>query len=85
MRKNRIKGGRQTPYKLKVWTEHRQYYKCAGLGSQCCNVVLVKGRINLGSGFLNGKQMGRDGEEEISLEQPGTRVDGSYRSKEGSK
>jgi hypothetical protein len=34
----------------------------AGLGSQCCDVVLVKGCINLGkprrAGFLNGKQMG---------------------------
>jgi hypothetical protein len=42
-----------------------------------------------GSGFLNGKQMGnRWGGMEMIIsvyEQPGTRVDGSYHSKEGSK
>jgi hypothetical protein len=42
-----------------------------------------------GSGFLNGKQMGnRWGGMEMRgsvYEQPGTRVDGFYRSKEGSK
>ncbi len=66
---------------------------CAGLGSQCCDVILVKGRINSenpkGSGFLNGKQMGnRWGGMEMMrsvYEQPGTRVDGSSHSKEGSK
>ncbi len=37
-------------------------YKCAGLGNQSCDVVLVKGALtrenHKGSGFLNGKQMG---------------------------
>ncbi len=49
--------------------------ECAGLGSQCCNVVLVKGRINLGKpqgvGIseweTDGEQMERDGDEGISL------------------
>ncbi len=52
--------------------------KCAGLGNQGCDVVLVKGAFNLeepqGLGFLNEKQMGsrwgamgRDRNEEISL------------------
>jgi hypothetical protein len=49
---------------------------CAGHGSQCCDVVLVKGRINLekpqGVGIseweTDGEQMGRDGNEGISLQ-----------------
>jgi hypothetical protein len=48
---------------------------CAGLGSQCCDVVLVRGRINLGKpqgvGIseweTDGEQMGRDGNDWISL------------------
>jgi hypothetical protein len=49
---------------------------CAGHGSQCCDVVLVKGRINLekpqGVGIseweTDGEQMGRDGNEGTSLQ-----------------
>jgi hypothetical protein len=48
---------------------------CAGPGSQCCDVVLARGRINSGKtqevGIseweADGKQMGRDGNDEISL------------------
>ncbi len=48
---------------------------CAGPGSQCCDVVLVKGSINSGKpqgvGIsewdADGEQMGRDGNDEISL------------------
>ncbi len=68
---------------------------CAGLGGQYCDVVLVRGRINLGkpqgagAGFLNGEQMGSKwGGMEMRrsvYEQPGTRVDRSCHSKEGSK
>ncbi len=51
------------------------YSRCAGLGSQCCDVVLVRGRINSGktqgAGIseweADGEQMGRDGNDEISL------------------
>ncbi len=51
------------------------YYFCAGPRSQCCDVVLVKGRINSGEpqgvGIFewetDGEQMGRDGDDEISL------------------
>jgi hypothetical protein len=46
----------------------------------------LTGENHKGPGFLNGKQMGnRWGEMEMGrsvYEQPGTRVDGSYRSKE---
>ncbi len=67
---------------------------CAGPGSQCCDVVLVKGRINTGKPQGVGipgwgadrEQMGRDRNMVRSVyEQPGTRVDGSCHSKEGSK
>ncbi len=52
-----------------------KHERCAGLGSQCCDVVLVKGHINSGKpqgvGIseweTDGEQMGRDGDEEISL------------------
>jgi hypothetical protein len=48
---------------------------CAGLGSQCCDVVLVRGRVNSGKpqgvGIsewgADGEQMGRDGNDEISV------------------
>ncbi len=48
---------------------------CAGPGSQCCDVVLVKGRINLGKPQgvgvseweTDGEQIARDGDDEISL------------------
>jgi hypothetical protein len=68
---------------------------CAGLRNQSCDVVLVKGALtwenHKGSGAseweTDGEQTGsRWGGMEMRrsvYEQPGTRVDGSYRSKEG--
>ncbi len=55
---------------------------CAGLASQCCDVVLVRGAFSSGKpqgvGILEwgGMEMGRSVNE-----QPGTRVDGSCHSK----
>ncbi len=44
---------------------------CAGLASQCCDVVLAGAHLAResprGSGFWNGEGMGRDGNGEISL------------------
>jgi hypothetical protein len=63
---------------------------CAGLASQCCDVVLVRGAFSSGKpqgvgiskwgGNAEGWKWG-----DQFYEQPGTRVDGSCHSKEGSK
>jgi hypothetical protein len=67
---------------------------CAGSRSQSCDIVLIEGGALTwegykGSGFLNEKQMGNRwggmGMRRSVYEQPGTRVDGYYRSREGSK
>jgi hypothetical protein len=70
---------------------------CAGLGNQCCDVVLVKGAltwekpqgVGVSEWETDEEQMGsRWGGMEMErsvYKQPGTRVDGSYCSKEGSK
>ncbi len=51
------------------------YHTCAGLGNQSCDVVLVKGAftwektqgVGISEWETDGEQMGRDGDEKISL------------------
>ncbi len=63
-------------YSVSLGHRARTYgHPCAGPGGQCCDVVLVKGHINLGKSQgvgiskweADGEQMGRDGNDEISL------------------
>jgi hypothetical protein len=64
-----------SPYTVILVFLNIRPYICAGHGSQCCDVVLVKGCINLGKpqgvGICewetDGEQKGRNGNEGISL------------------
>jgi hypothetical protein len=59
---------------------------CSGLVGQYCDVVLVGGAFSSGKPQGVGISEWGGGETGRSVyEQPGTRVDGSYHSKEGSK
>jgi hypothetical protein len=75
---------------VEICFKNRFFYDdCSGLVGQCCDVVLVGAHLAQenprGSGFRNGEGMGREETGRSVYVQPGTRVDGSYHSKEGSK